>query len=154
MTQGYRKYSQAYQKAAVNTMDQRKLIVMLYDGAIRFLTAGANKLRDGDYYESHINMVKGKSVIAELLSTLNLEQGGDIAANLQRLYAYMFNELIDANLGKDAARVERVVELLRELREAWKELPPVRGAGQPSQAPSTPAEPGGPGRNKTINLRG
>lgn len=151
MTQGYRKYSQAYQKAAVNTLDQRKLIVMLYDGAIKFLLAAASKLRAGDYYESHTNMVKGKSVIAELLSTLNMEGGGDIAANLQRLYAYMFNELIDANLGKDAARVDRVVELLRELREAWKELPPTKGPGQRSASPSVP---GGPDRTKTVNVRG
>lgn len=151
MTQGYRKYSQAYQKAAVNTLDQRKLIVMLYDGAIKFLLAAASKLREGDYYESHTNMVKGKSVIAELLSTLNMEGGGDIAANLQRLYAYMFNELIDANLGKDAARVDRVVELLRELREAWKELPPPKG---PRQGSASPSVPGGPDRTKTVNVRG
>lgn len=148
---GYGRYSQAYQKAAVNTTDQRKLILMLYDGAIRFLTAAAARINKGDHYEAHKNLVKGKSIIAELLASLNLEQGGDIAGNLQRLYTYMFNELIEANVNKDVARITQVITLLKELRVGWQSL-----NGAPSQQqPDVPAaqEPEEPAR-KSINLKG
>jgi flagellar protein FliS len=137
MLKGYGGYSQAYQKAAVNTVDQRKLILMLYDGAINFLSHAMEKMQGGDVYDAHTHLIKGKSIIAELLASLNLEQGGDIARNLQRLYAFMFNELIDANLNKDPERVGHVVHLLKELRTAWQGLKP--GAAIP--VPPTPAQP-------------
>ncbi len=142
MLKGYGAYSQAYQKAAVNTVDQRKLILMLYDGAIKFLSHAIEKMDKGEVYEAHTNLIKGKSIIAELLASLNLDNGGDIARNLQRLYAYMFNELIDANLNKDSQRVQGVVHLLKELRTAWQNLksgsapqaPAAQGTGAEAQA--------------------
>ena len=135
MAQGYQKYSQAYRKSAINTIDQRKLIVMLYDGAIKFLTMAGNKQREGDFYNAHENLIKGRSIIAELLASLNLEKGGEIATNLQRVYAYMFDQLIEANVEKKPEKIESVVSLLKELREAWVELQPPKdkpGAGAPS----------------------
>ena len=150
MAQGYQKYSQAYRKSAINTIDQRKLIVMLYDGAVKFLGIAAQKMREKDYYESHINIVKGKSIVAELMASLNLEQGGDIAVNLQRVYVYMFDQLIEANMQKDPERVLSVIELLKELREAWKELePPKPGEEKPTQAVATPN-----GVSPKINIQG
>lgn len=147
MVNGYGKaYSQAYQRSAVSTMDQRKMIVMMYEGAIKFLSIAADKQRKKDYYAAHTNILRGKSIIAELMASLNLESGGDIAANLQRLYFYMFNELIDANLEKSPERIEAVVELLRDLRSGWQSL----------SKPETPVEGPAPGagRSKSINVRG
>lgn len=155
MIKGYGSYSQAYQKTAVTTSDQGRLIVMLYDGAIKFLGQAADKVKQGDYYEAHTNLVKGKSIVAELMASLNLEQGGEIAENLQRLYSYMFNELIEANLQKDSRRIHHVVELLKELRQGWKNI---RSAGK-GEAPAAKQAPsrqqgGVPGRTKSINLQG
>lgn len=154
MVKGYRQqYTQAYQKAQVQTNDQRKLILMLYDGAIRFLGTAVDKLNAGDLYGCHTNLIRGKSIIAELLSSLNLEQGGDIAKNLQHLYSYMFNELIDANLNKDAARINHVIHLLRELRVGWQSIKagPEANAAAPPAAPAQPAAPGGaPGKRITV----
>ena len=149
MSQGYRKYSQAYQKAAVNTVDQRKLIVLLYEGAIKYLSIAVKKIGEGDYYESHTNLVRGKSIIAELLASLNMEQGGDIAANLQRLYAYIFNELIDANMQKDAPRIEQVILILRDLKDAWKDLQDPKPTNTKENQPVD-----GNSRTKKINLQG
>ena len=145
-TTTYRRYTQAYQKAAVNTVDQKKLIVMLYDGAIKFLSLGVKNLEANEFYEAHTNIIRGKSIIAELLASLNYERGGEIATNLQRLYAYMFNELIDANLNRDPIRLNHVLELLKELRAAW------RGMQSPQVDESSDAAQGG--RTKTINLKG
>lgn len=162
---GYGRYSQAYQKAAVTTVDQRKLIVMLYDGAIRYLTVAAEKLEENDHYEGHTNLIRGKSIVAELLASLNLEQGGEIARNLQRLYTYMFNELVDANVNKDASRVHQVINLLKELRVGWSTMnkqpegapQAAQQGGQPQQGAqagqSGQAAPGQQQR-KSINVKG
>ena len=104
------------------------------------------KLETGDAYGANSNLIKGKSIVAELLASLNMEQGGDIALNLQRLYTYIFNELIDANLNKDVARVQRVIELLKELRDGWKTIP---AAGKTAPAPGD-----SPGSIKRIHVQG
>ena len=143
----YGRYSQAYKKAAVSTVDQRKLIVMLYDGAIKFLTIATDKMEKGDTYEAHRNLIRGKSIIAELLASLNMEAGGEIARNLQRLYTYMFNELIDANLNNDAPRVGSVIGLLKELRTGWQGVKAEPAEAQPEQ-PAAPAR-----GTKNINIR-
>lgn len=145
---GYGRYSQAYKKAAVSTVDQRKLIIMLYDGAIKFLTFAVDKMEKADRYEAHKNLIRGKSIIAELLASLNMEQGGEIASNLQRLYTYMFNELIEANLENDTTRITKVVGLLKELRAGWQGI---QESGKPEPKPPGNA---GSGRNhKSINMR-
>ena len=121
-------------------MDQRKLIVMLYDGAIRFLGRAVTSMETGDGYDAHKHLSKAKSIIAELLGSLNLEKGGEIASNLQRLYTYMFNELIDANMKKDVKRINQVAELLKDLRSGWQELKPQTDPGEQQK--------------KSINVRG
>ena len=143
---GYGRYSQAYKKAAVSTVDQRKLIIMLYDGAIKFLTLATDKMAKAETYEAHRNLIRGKSIIAELLASLNMEAGGDIARNLQRLYTYMFNELIEANLANDVKRVASVVELLKELRVGWQGIKSEPQQAAAESAPATRAQ-------KNINIR-
>ena len=143
----YGRYSQAYKKAAVSTVDQRKLIIMLYDGAIKFLTIGIDRINKGDNYEAHKSLIRGKSIIAELLASLNLDQGGEIASNLQRLYTYMFNELIEANLNNDIERIRLVIDLLKELRIGWQgmQMPQETGAAQTTVTPKR--------GSKNINIR-
>ena len=153
MAQGYGQYTKVYQKAAVSTLDQKKMIVLLYDGAIKYLSIAANKMIGGDAYEAHTNLIRGKSIVAELLASLDMDAGGDIALNLQRLYAYMFNTLIDANMQRNVELINEVIELLKQLREAWKvvDSPKQADAGQ-NQADS--AQPAEPGRTSKINVRG
>ena len=155
MAQGYGQYTKVYQKAAVSTMDQKKMIVLLYDGAIKFLSIAVNKMNAAEAYEAHTNLIRGKSIVAELLASLDMDNGGDIAMNLQRLYAYMFNTLIDANLERDVTRIQEVVELLKQLREAWKVVEsPKQGANQPQLNQDALAQPGAPGRMPKINVKG
>ncbi|MBI4082971.1 MAG: flagellar export chaperone FliS [Candidatus Lambdaproteobacteria bacterium] len=154
MAQGYGQYSKAYQKVAVNTVDQRKLIVMMYDGAIKFLSIAKDRIGKGEFYEAHTNLVRGKSIIAELMGSLNLEKGGEIARNLQRIYTYAFNELIEANLRKDAARIEQVVALLKDLREGWKGIQPQPPAAPPPGDAPHDAPGGGSPRAKRISVQG
>lgn len=155
MAQGYGQYTKAYQKAAVSTLDQKKMIVMLYDGAIKFLSIAVNKMNAGEAYEAHTNLIRGKSIVAELLASLDMDKGGDIAMNLQRLYAYMFNTLIDANMDRDVTRILEVVELLKQLREAWKVVESPKQSANPAQPnQGAAAQPAAPGRLSKINVRG
>ena len=149
MLKVYGRYSQAYKKASVSTQDQRKLIIMLYDGAIRFLRAAAENISRGEQYGAHKNLIRGKSIIAELLASLNVDEGSEIARNLQRLYTYMFNELIEANLHKDAKRITQVVALLKDLREGWRGI----GTSEPEAEPPR-TDGSGNRRVKSINVRG
>ena len=144
---GYGRYSQAYKKAAVSTVDQRRLIVMLYDGAIKFLSIAVEKMKKGETYDAHRNLIRGKSIIAELLASLNMDAGGEIARNLQRLYTYMFNELIDANLNNDVEKVGMVIGLLKELRVGWQGM---KGDSQEEETKRPPAPTRG---TKNINIR-
>ena len=149
MQKGYGRYADAYKQSAVTTSDPGKLIVMLYDGAIRFLTLATDRLDKRDSFGANQNMIKGKSIIAELLASLNLEKGGEIASNLQRLYAYMFNQLVDANVGKDGGRVQHVIELLKELRSGWQSIP---AAGKSDG--KLESKPPLPGTVKKVNIQG
>jgi len=118
----YGNYQNAYKKASVNTLDQNKLIIMLYDGAIKNATFAVDYMNSGDIEKVHNCLVKTKNIVTELMATLNMDNGGEIAKNLQSLYSYMFSQLIEANMEKKTEPVIVVIDLLKELRSAWLEI--------------------------------
>ena len=118
----YGNYQNAYKKASVNTLDQNKLIIMLYDGAIKNATFAVEYMNSGDIEKVHNCLVKTKNIVTELMATLNMDNGGEIAKNLQSLYSYMFSQLIEANMEKKTEPVVIVIDLLKELRSAWFEI--------------------------------
>ena len=115
-------YQNAYKKASVNTLDQNKLIIMLYDGAIKNANFAVQYMNSGEIEKVHNSLIKTKNIVTELLATLNMEHGGEIAKNLKSLYSYMFSQLIEANMEKKTQPIVVVIELLKELRVAWVEI--------------------------------
>ena len=115
-------YQNAYKKASVNTLDQNKLIIMLYDGAIKNASFAVEHMKSGEIEKVHNCLIKTKNIVTELMATLNMEKGGDVAKNLQSLYSYMFSQLIEANMEKKTQPIVVVIELLKELRVAWVEI--------------------------------
>jgi len=109
----------AYRKTNVNTADQRQLIMMLYDGAIRYMKKGVAKIEGNDYEAAHNYLVRSREIVAELLATLKPEKGGEVGDNLKKLYVYVFNKLVEANLLKDTAMVEEAIIIFTTLREGW-----------------------------------
>ena len=91
----------AYSKTDVNTSDQLTLIIMLYDGLLRFLKKAMVKIEENDVEAAHNYFVRSKDIINELISTLHAEKGGEIGNNLRELYLYMFRRIVEANLIKD-----------------------------------------------------
>jgi flagellar protein FliS len=137
----YGKYQNAYKRASVNTMDQNKLIVMLYDGAIKNINFAIEQMRAGNVEKTHTHLVKSKNIVAELMASLNMEKGGEVAKNLRALYSYMFGQLIEANMKKDPQPALLVKRLLMELREAWVSIGKKGAAGQAQQPVAPQAAP-------------
>ena len=115
-------YQNAYKKASVNTLDQNKLIIMLYDGAIKNANFAVQYMESGEIEKVHDSLIKAKNIVTELLATLNMDQGGEIAKNLKSLYSYMFSQLVEANMEKKSEPVLAVIDLLKELRGAWIQI--------------------------------
>ncbi len=108
-----------YQRAQVEAASPGRLIVMLYDGAIRKLIQASGHLEEGHYEEFHTQVVKVQRILTELLSALDHDKGGEIATNLYRLYEYMLRQLTFALLRKEDGLIVETRGLLEELRDAW-----------------------------------
>jgi len=111
--------SAAYQESAVLTASPERLVVMLYDGARRFLYQSAAAMRAQQVGEASERLRRAELIVEELLTTLDLERGGRIAQDLQGLYVFFLGELRDARADADADKLDWVNGQLAELREAW-----------------------------------
>ncbi|MCS6985164.1 MAG: flagellar export chaperone FliS [Leptospiraceae bacterium] len=112
-----------YQANQVSTADPRQLIVMLYEGAIRFLEASAENMKSFRTYDkANNNMLRAQDIITELMVSLDMERGGEIAKNLLSLYIFMKKQLLEANMKKSPEMVHQVIKLLRELKSAWEQI--------------------------------
>jgi flagellar protein FliS len=111
---------QQYQEANLETASQGKLLLMLYDGAIRFLTQALQAMEAKKFNDAHMHILKAEDIITELMSCLRMDVG-EISANLFKLYEYMNWRLMQGNIKRDARMIEEVQGLLRSLREAWVE---------------------------------
>lgn len=122
----------SYRSVQVDTASPGKLILMLFDGALRFLHLAEEGFRLTDprarQETIHNNLIKAQNIILELQRCLNVRDGGDFAVNMFRLYDFMLAKLIDANTRKDPAGVGTVIELLAEIRGAWDEMLQQHGA--------------------------
>jgi len=112
---------QAYRKNQVETATREELLLMLYRGALGFLDKAKKAIGEQDISGSHHNLIRSQKIIAELMSSVDLENGGEVARNLFNLYEYMHRQLVQANIDKDTAPVEEVENMLYSLLEAWQE---------------------------------
>lgn len=108
-----------YRQQQVTTASPDKLLLMLYDGALRFCRQAQKALGDENMNEAHTFLTKAQKIIEELMVTLNMDY--EIAHNLYSLYDYLYRRLVEANLKKDLAIIEEVVGFLTELRQAFAE---------------------------------
>jgi flagellar protein FliS len=118
----YGRFVQEYQKGAVNGASPLQLVIMLYDGAIRFMEAGKYGIEHQDLELQNKNLQKAQKIVLELMSCLDMEKGGEISTNLLALYTYVLNELVEANVGDKTEPVDRCIKILCDLRESWVEV--------------------------------
>ena len=113
------KAKQAYFQTQVTTTTQGELVVLLYDGAIKYLRLAKEKMEIKDFAEKGILISKAMDIIQELDSSLNMEQGGEISVNLHSLYIFAQRQLLQANLKMDQKLIDEVITMLSSLRDAF-----------------------------------
>ncbi len=116
------KAAQAYFQTNVSTTDQGQLLIMLYDGALKFLQLAREKMLEKDYAAKGIYISKVIDIINELANTLNLEKGGSLAENLNNLYFLCTTRLLQANLKMNVEQLDTVVNILSGLRSAYAQI--------------------------------
>lgn len=114
--------TETYQQTAVSTQSKGRLIVMLYDGAIRFLKLAIIGIEVKNYAEKGMYINKALDIITELNAVLDMDAGGELAMNMRRLYAFMTRHLSQANIDCDKQKINEVVNLLEELNKGWRAI--------------------------------
>ncbi len=117
---------QSYRQVATRTASPGQLVLMLYEGAIRFLerAQAGFQLEDPVEFNTTINdnILRAQDIIRELDFSLNVEQGGELAIQLRRLYDYFDRVLLEANLRKDPTGIGEVIKRITVLRDAWETM--------------------------------
>lgn len=121
----------AYRESAILTASPEQLVVLLYDGALRFLRQAQAAGGEGAAQHARDRLDRAEAIIDELLATLDMDAGGELAQRLEGIYVFCKRCLMEARIERDLAKVATVVRLLSELRESWAAL-----AGKPAPAPA------------------
>lgn len=119
----------AYRQTEVRSRTPLELVVMLYDGALTFMTAAQDAIRRGDIPARRTAISKTLAIVSELQSTLNMDQGGQIAASLDELYRWSSVRLLDAAAANDPGPIAEVTEVFRTLRDGWGGIASGSGSG-------------------------
>ena len=110
-----------YNQLNLNVENPAKLILMLYEGALRFANFAKKAIKDGNIEEKVKYINKTADIFVELINSLDFEKGGQIAYYLNGLYAYQIELLTKANLENNTEYIDQVIHVIKELIEAWKE---------------------------------
>ncbi len=133
-------YVNQYHDSQILNASPEQILIMLYDGAIRFSHQAIQAMERGDRRVQAERISKAMAIVSELSNTLDHQVGGEIAADLDALYGFMMRELTRANLKKDRTGLDTVVDLLTGLRETWGEAIEVNRQAAapkvPTKAPS------------------
>jgi flagellar secretion chaperone FliS len=122
MQQTLARGAQAYYQTQIQSRSPLELVVMLYDGALRFLQQTVEAMERGDLVAKRDSLSRAMAILTELHGMLDTEQGGEVAASLDSLYTYMMERLTTANQQRDTAPVVEVMRLMTGLRDAWSQI--------------------------------
>jgi flagellar secretion chaperone FliS len=123
-----------YQEVAIKTATPLELVVLLYDAAIAGLQKAQEHIATRDIANRTRCLNKVSSILTELQANLNFEAGEGVAISLDRLYRYMKDRVVQANMHQDAAPLKEVAGLLSNLRSAWAQVAQAEARNKMSQA--------------------
>ena len=116
-------YRQAGPIAEIAVADPHRLTQMLFEGALERIAVARGAIMQGNFPLKGQKISQAMDIIGELRGALDLERGGELAANLDALYDYMMRRLVTGNVRNDPAVLEEVSSLLREIKAAWDAIP-------------------------------
>jgi flagellar protein FliS len=134
----HQKHAKQYQEQQIISASKEQLLIMLYDGAIRFAKTAKKAIIAQDYEKSNNFLLKTQRIITEFMGSLDLKSGSDTTKQLFLLYEYLHHQLVQANIQKDVALVDDVLEHLLDLRKTW--VAAIEIAQQEMQKSSTSAQ--------------
>jgi flagellar protein FliS len=114
--------AEVYRRTNVHTRSPLELVVMLYDGALQSLADARAAIARKDIAERANAVSKALAILTELQGTLNMKDGGSLAEELDRLYAYSISRLVDVTTKRDAKAIEDIVRVLTPLRDGWAQI--------------------------------
>ena len=140
----YDKIARSYKAQSVQTASPGKLVLMLFDGYLRFTTAARNAFDETDMTKKNEginnNLIRAQNIVTELQSSLDMSVPGELPGTLYRLYDYVLHQLQQANLHKKAETIDEADKVINELREAWAEML-IQNPSEGS-SPSSDSQPG------------
>ena len=111
-----------YRRTNVHTRSPLELVVMLYDGALQSLGEARDALARKDVTARTNAISRALAILTELQGTLNMKDGGAIAEELDRLYAFAISRLVDVTTKRDASAIDEIVRVLTPLRDGWSQI--------------------------------
>ena len=122
-------YASVGTQTGVTEASPHRLIQMLLDGALDKIARARGAMQRKEYAEKGNHITSASAIIIGLRSSLDLEAGGELAANLDSLYEYIFRRLMEAHAQNDEAALDEVSSLIREIKSGWDALPQETTAG-------------------------
>lgn len=111
-----------YKQIQVKTASREKLLIMLYQGCVKFLKLAKKSIKVEDIEGANNYIIKSQDIIRELMNTLDRKKGGEVAANLYSIYDFIYRQLIEANVNKDVEKIEVIEDMMLELLDSWKQI--------------------------------
>lgn len=109
-----------YKKNAMNTASPGELTLMLYNGCLKFINQAEQAIEGGDSEQRHLAMTKAQNIIRELMVTLKTDS--EVGQNMMRMYDFIMNKLIEANIKNDLTSLAEAKEMVTAFRDTWKEV--------------------------------
>jgi len=110
----------AYRQTAVTTASKEQVLIMLYEGAIKHLKRASECCQKNDLAGKGVAVGKAHDIINELSNSLDFDVGGEVAKNLERLYSFMVEQIVQGNLNNDAAKFDQARKMMETLLEGWR----------------------------------
>ncbi|HEC98954.1 MAG TPA: flagellar export chaperone FliS [Proteobacteria bacterium] len=140
----YPKGIKAYKNTAVGTADQKDLILICYDEALKSLQVGKECYLRKEFEEKARQFIRAQDFISELLCSLNMQAGGEIARNLSAIYKFCLQHIVQGDVSGNMRAIDDIIKMLLELRSAWAQL------DMRSQVESRPEEVTGEAREFSV----
>ncbi|UCE67822.1 MAG: flagellar export chaperone FliS [Candidatus Zixiibacteriota bacterium] len=111
-----------YRDVKIKNMNQRELIVFLYESALGLMEQGKERINAGDVPGTHEKLDRARNIFLHLLVTLNPESGGEFARRLSALYSYFVEKITMANVSKNVDELDEIIPLVGEIKDAWENM--------------------------------
>lgn len=110
-----------YKNNSINFASKEQLLLMLLDGSVKFAKIARQAILDNDIMKAHENIIKTQNIYYELMTSLDVNQGGDWAKNMMGIYSFIVEKLVESNMKKDIKVLDEIIPLIEDVRDTWNE---------------------------------